>query len=112
MYGETVRDRMIAIPDSVHDWMKEASLKTDRPLYELYTEAARQFLKAKGVAGQVEGVGNVSAEEQEIIADVLQLWRSRKKSRVADETLNAIRLLVSSSQVSLVIIVPKLAVEI
>src|SRR4051794_19741571 len=98
MYGEAVRDRMIAIPDSVHKRMKEASLKTDRPLYELYTEAARQFLKAKGIAGHVEGVGNVSAEEQEIIADVLELWRSRKKNRVADETLNAIRLLVSSAR--------------
>ena len=32
-YGEAVRDRMIAIPDSVHDAMKELSLRRGEPLY-------------------------------------------------------------------------------
>src|SRR5436190_13060647 len=82
-YGEKVADRMIAIPESVHHKMKQTAVKIGKPLYEIYTEAARLYLRAKGVAGQVQGIGDVSAEEQEFLGEIVWLWRNKKTSRVA-----------------------------
>jgi hypothetical protein len=98
-YGEAVKERMIPLPDSIHVSMKQAAARQSRPLYEVYTEAARQWLKSeKPSAKHSQKMPAMSAEQEVLVSDILDLYRNRKTSRTAQETLNAIRLLVRSAQ--------------
>lgn len=97
-YGESVRERSIAIPDSVHDKMVEASNRLKKPLYEAYTEAARSYVKAQGVASEIPNIGRISAEEERLVSEIIELYRNRQKSVQAKEVLNAIRLLIESTR--------------
>lgn len=97
-YGSTVRERLVAIPDSVHDRIKDFCEKTDTKIYEAYTEAGRLWLRSKGVASEVGEIGPVSSDEEQLLSDVLALHRARRTSRQADATISSIRLLIRASK--------------
>ena len=58
---------------------------------------ARGPIKSKGIAAEVGDIGGVSAEEERLIGEILALYRSRKRNKVFDDTINSIRLLVRAA---------------
>lgn len=92
--GDIVKDRMVAIPDSVHNQVREISERLDQPLYESYTEALRLWLKQKGVAANIHGIGEVTADEERTILNLLELFKRKKEKQIYADTLSAVKLLM------------------
>lgn len=97
-YGERVKDRSIAIPDSVHKAMVRLADDLNKSNYEAYTEAARAYLEAHGKTTEIEGLGKISADEKLLALDIIQIYRRRRTEPILAGILNTIKLLIQSAK--------------
>lgn len=88
---DTCKERLIPLPDSVHAAML-AMTSRSYPLYRAYADAARLWLKLKGVANEIPGIGELTVEEETLLRDVLHIYRNQSKGGLYRNAASAINL--------------------
>lgn len=92
--GELHGKKLITLPNALHRQMTEAAKTADIPMYQAYEQAARLWLKSKGLTGRLGGLEEVSGDEERFLRGLLDLYRNANNNRKYDEIRKVIETLV------------------
>jgi hypothetical protein len=75
--------KLITLPDDLHECMVDEAAKLSIPMYEAYIQAARLWLKSRGMTGTFKG-SPLTGDEEEFVNAVLGLYQNRRQHECAD----------------------------